>query len=264
VTIHHYPVVTVICDGEEVTATVEEGTVYETLSSLNISLGEEDIVSPDGNDLVTDGMKITVSRVTYEYSYEEVEIPYETEYVTDNDVFIGIEETTTEGVNGTKKITYKTTYVDGVPEATDVYDEEVTIEPVNEVITQGTRQVGYTEALTASVDTDNKTITTETGETYTYSKVIKMTATAYTYYPGENITSSGVPVQVGVVAALPSTLPQGTKVYIVSPYGTWEYGFATVGDKPARDILDLFMEEYDDCIQFGVKDAMVYILDTSN
>ena len=88
-----------------------------------------------------------------------------------------------------------------------------------------------------------------------------MTATAYTYTSGANITSSGVPAQVGVVAALPRTLPQGTRVYIVSPYGSWEYGVATVGDRPANDIIDLFMETYDECIQFGVRDALVYVLD---
>ena len=90
-----------------------------------------------------------------------------------------------------------------------------------------------------------------------------MTATAYTYSSNSkmNITSSGVPVQVGVVAALPSTIKPGTKVYIVSAYGTWEYGVATVGDTPGRDIIDLFMETESECRQFGVKDALVYILD---
>lgn len=117
-------------------------------------------------------------------------------------------------------------------------------------------------SVTCTVDTDAKTITTADGTVYNYSKAISMTATAYSYdaNPAMNITSSGVPVQVGVVAALPKTLPQGTKVYIVGASGTWEYGFATVGDKPGRDIVDLFMETEKQCINFGVRSATVYVV----
>lgn len=120
-----------------------------------------------------------------------------------------------------------------------------------------------TSSPSSSVNEEAGTITTSSGATYTYSKVLSMTATAYTYSSNSkmNITSSGVPVQVGVVAALPSTIPQGTKVYIVSAYGTWEYGIATVGDTPGTNIIDLFMETEKECRNFGVKDALVYILD---
>ncbi|MBR1841907.1 MAG: G5 domain-containing protein [Oscillospiraceae bacterium] len=117
-------------------------------------------------------------------------------------------------------------------------------------------------SVTCTVDTDAKTITTADGTVYNYSKSISMTATAYSYdsNPAMNITSSGVPVQVGVVAALPKTLPQGTKVYIVGASGTWEYGFATVGDKPGSDIIDLFMETEKQCNNFGVRSATVYVV----
>ena len=133
------------------------------------------------------------------------------------------------------------------------------------VSTTGTGSSGAksgVHSVTCTVDTDAKTITTADGTVYSYSKAISMTATAYSYdsNPAMNITSSGVPVQVGVVAALPKTLPQGTKVYIVGESGTWEYGFATVGDKPGRDIVDLFMETEKQCINFGVRSATVYVV----
>ena len=84
-----------------------------------------------------------------------------------------------------------------------------------------------------------------------------MTATAYY---GGGTTSSGAPAQVGIVAALPGVIPAGTRVYIVSPYGSWEYGVAVVGDTPGINVVDLYMDTYEECIQFGMRDALVYIL----
>lgn len=261
VTIHHNHMITVAYDGKETAALVGEGTVEKALNALDIALNDLDIVSSPLTDEVYEGMKITINRVTIDYTSEELEIGFETEYVDNPEAYEGVDEVLTEGKNGLETVTYKNTYVDGELSATEVANEEVIEEPVNEVIFRGTKEVVYSENLSAEVDADSKTITTESGEVFTYSKVITMKATAYTYHSGQNITYSGVPAQVGVVAALPSTIPQGSRVYIVSPQGTWEYGFATVGDKPARNILDLFMETYNECIQFGVKEALVYILD---
>ena len=54
----------------------------------------------------------------------------------------------------------------------------------------------------------------------------------------------------------------GTKVYIVSAYGDWEYGIAVVGDTGVKgNKIDLFYNTYDECIQFGRRDAIVYILE---
>ena len=99
------------------------------------------------------------------------------------------------------------------------------------------------------------------GTVYTYSKVLNMTATAYTFNSGANITASGAPAQVGIIAADLSYLPMGTVVYIVSASGSWEYGYAVVGDTGVSGaMVDLFYNTYDECIQFGVRDALVYVI----
>ncbi len=131
----------------------------------------------------------------------------------------------------------------------------------------GTGKSSYASGSSSEVSQNDTggVITTSSGKTYSYSKVVNLTATAYSYdyqRPAYNTTASGVPVQVGVVACNPSTLPMGTKVYIVSAYGSWEYGYAVVGDTGCRaGIIDLFMESEDECNVFGVRDALVYILD---
>ena len=106
-------------------------------------------------------------------------------------------------------------------------------------------------------------VTTMSGEQYVYTKAINMTATAYTYSNNElDITASGRPVQVGVVSADFSVIPMNTKVYIVAADGSWEYGYAIVGDTGVRgNTIDIFLETYDECINFGIRDAIVYILE---
>lgn len=90
-----------------------------------------------------------------------------------------------------------------------------------------------------------------------------MSASAYTTENSSNkVTASGEIARVGIVAADFSTLPMGTKVYIVSAYGDWEYGIAVVGDTGVKgNKIDLFYNTYDECIQFGRRDAIVYILE---
>lgn len=106
-------------------------------------------------------------------------------------------------------------------------------------------------------------ITTLSGEQYKYKKVLNMTATAYTYANNElDITASGVPVQVGVVAADFSVIPMNTKVYIAAADGSWEYGYAIVGDTGVSgNVIDIFLETEEECVVFGVKNAVVYILE---
>ena len=103
-------------------------------------------------------------------------------------------------------------------------------------------------------------MTTASGEELSYSKIIGIKAYAYTYSAG-SLTASGAPVQVGIVAMLRSTLPQGTRVYVVTNDGKYTYGPAVVGDVPGGDIIDLFFETAEECRQFGVRNATVYVLD---
>ena len=51
-------------------------------------------------------------------------------------------------------------------------------------------------------------------------------------------------------------------MYVVSNDGKYVYGFATAEDTGVRgNIIDLYMNTYSECVQFGVRDCTVYILD---
>ena len=90
-----------------------------------------------------------------------------------------------------------------------------------------------------------------------------MRGTAYT--TGGSVgtrTASGTTVHVGVVAVDRSVLPLGTKVYVVSNDGMYVYGFAVAEDTGVRgNTIDLYMDTNRECIQFGVRECTVYILD---
>jgi 3D (Asp-Asp-Asp) domain-containing protein len=92
-----------------------------------------------------------------------------------------------------------------------------------------------------------------------YAEAITMEATAYlpTDGGGSGITASGIPATYGVVAVDPNVIPLGTRLYIPG-YGeaiAADTGGAIVGNK-----IDLCMESYGECMAFGRRDVLVYVL----
>lgn len=274
--------VTLEADGEVREIRATGGTVGELLEEFDVTLGEEDIVSHAADAPLEDGMAVKIGRVTYKEVSEEEAIPHGTVYKDSDSLYKGTEETVTEGSDGVRRYTYRVKYIDGVETGRELVNQETVTEAVDTVIARGTKEKekpkpapaptpapstgnsssgsGGGSTQTHTVTEEAGTITTPSGEVFTYSKFLTMKATAYTFPPGA-ITSSGAEVQVGIVAALPSTLKPGTRVYIVTVDGQFVYGPAIVGDTPGSDIIDLFYDTLDECYQFGAQQAYVYILD---
>ena len=110
-------------------------------------------------------MEITVKRVTFEEVKETEEIDYETEREKDSSLEKGKERTKVEGEKGEKTTTYKITLVDGKEESREVVFEEVTKEPVNEVIRVGTK-----EKKSSGGDSSKKTEKKEDNSDKVYEK----------------------------------------------------------------------------------------------
>lgn len=274
--------VTVTADGETQAIRTTGGTVGDLLAKVGVSAGEEDILSHDEGTPVADGMEIRVHRVTYGEVVEEKSVAHGTKYEDSKDLEKGKEKTKTEGHDGLKRLTYKVKYLDGVETERELIDEETVTEAVDTVILRGTKvkttsssssktgSSGSSSKDSSSGSTTKKnghtvteeagTIISSSGEELSYSKIINIKAYAYNYPPG-SITASGAPVQVGIVAMLRSTLPQGTHVYVVTNDGKYTYGPAVVGDVPGGDIIDLFFDTLEECYAFGVRQAKVYVLD---
>ncbi|MBR4224422.1 MAG: hypothetical protein IKR73_06395 [Oscillospiraceae bacterium] len=96
-----------------------------------------------------------------------------------------------------------------------------------------------------------------------YTAVHHGRACAYTAGPSA-LMSTGKTVFQGYVAVDPNIIPYGSQLYIVADDGQ-VYGYAIAADTgysvKVHDILvDLFMSEYNDCIQWGNKNVSIYVL----
>lgn len=93
---------------------------------------------------------------TFEKVEESTTIPFERTALNDANIDVGQTAVTTAGVNGTKVTTYRVTYVDGEEVSREVVSEVVTVAPVNEVTSTGTRQPAPPPAPVPLVQPANK------------------------------------------------------------------------------------------------------------
>nr|WP_053217813.1 LysM peptidoglycan-binding domain-containing protein [Virgibacillus senegalensis] len=73
--------------------------------------------------------------------------------------------------------------------------------------------------------------------------------------PGYGITASGTEVEEGRTIACPSSFSFGTKVYI--PYFDKTFTCEDRGSAITKGRLDVYMEDVEDALEFGVKELKV-------
>ena len=108
-------------------------------------------------------------------------------------------------------------------------------------------------------------IVTEAGEVRPYKQIVNVLATAYSTEGWKNKhTFTQTLAKVGTVAVDPSVIPLGSELYITSLDGKeWVYGLAVAEDTGSLiqgKRIDLFFDTQEECINFGVSDALVYVL----
>ena len=254
--------VTVNHNGETVTAKARAETVAELLERLHITPSPLEMVAVEFGD---EGAVLTIdSELTY---YDQVEEPasYETVRVANSSLPKGTEKVVQEGADGVRTSIYEVVWSGG-QEISRQFVEELESTAVNEIIEYGTA-VASTTAGVASVSKNadgSGTLTLTDGTTLNFSGVKSMTATAYTAGHGgaDYTTATGTFVKVGTVAVDKSVIPLGTKLYIVAADGSVVYGTAVAADTGVRgNIVDLYYDTYQQCINFGRRTCNVYILE---
>lgn len=242
-----------VCDGgqDAVTRYAVDGTVASLLDAYGYELGELDEVSPSLDSEVTANMTVQIDRIVHEdYSYTE-EIAFETAYEPSGSLYSGTQKVSVEGVAGEKIVNQTIVYRNGVEEERITVCEQVTREPVTQVILQGTRERSVPAVASAGAGV----LALSDGTQLSYSAVYNGTATAYTY-TGNNTATGTVPAY-GTVAVDPSVIPLGTRMYIPG------YGYCVARDtggaiKGTR--IDLFFESYAQAIRWGRRSVTIYIL----
>ena len=256
--------VTVRRGGETITATAQAETVEQFLTRMDIIPGPLEMV---GIELMEGSVALTISDhlTVYERVTEQAE--HGTVYRSTPDLPKGQERVARKGVDGQHTAIYEQTWVSGQL-VTSQYVEEITSTSVDEIVEQGT-------AVT-SVDADDKVVNVTTnadgsgyltfasGGTMKFSKAVQVTATAYTAgYDGvDYTTATGTFVHKGVAAVDKRVFPLGSNLYVMAK--GMEYGLTKAEDTGMKgQKIDLYLESYQQCIQFGRRSATVYLLENS-
>lgn len=259
--VQHFDRVEVAADGDLRSIYTRSRTVGAVLAEAGITVESLDKLSHSPEAAVTNGMRVTVTRVAQETVEESEPIPYETVYVTD--AGLNPDERRVEpGSEGTLHREVLIVYENGVEVSRSVVREWVDPEPKNEVVSIGPERPApvYVEATPAAAATEQQVVSIAVENRAAPASVAEAesgaesepecsrTLTVYaTWYnaassgkpkssPGYGITATGVPVTKGIVAVDPKVIPLGTRMYVPG------YGYAVAADTGGAikgNIIDL-------------------------
>jgi uncharacterized protein YabE (DUF348 family) len=131
--------VTVTVDGSTRTLISAKTTVAALLAEAGITTNPTDQISVPLDTRPTDGLSIVIVRVSNVQLLTTTSIPFTSTTKNDSSVLIGTKVVTQQGENGTLASTYELTFTDGVQTAKTLVDQQVTVAPVPQITTIGTK-----------------------------------------------------------------------------------------------------------------------------
>lgn len=267
--LYNFPVYIVYGD-KTLEVSVCKGTVGDAIKKAGFTVDEFDFIEPALDTNLTKNQYIDFTDINYVSGVYTESIPYMVQTLYSPDTEKGVKKTITAGVNGLREISYTEKIVNGVSVEKTVTGSTVVAAAVNakEVIgTKVTAGNGLTNYDVNSISVLNPPFTINldaNGNPTSYVSKMTVRATAYTY-TGNNC-STGVAPKPGYIAVNPKVIPYGTKMYIKSPDGSIIYGYAVAADtggfiKKYPTGVDLFMATRSACVNFGVRNMEIYILE---
>lgn len=235
----------VYVDGETLEIQTAESNIEDMLEAENITLNEDDKLSIPADTLITEDLKLKVTRVETKDIVETQALDYQTVVKNDDSMDKGMSKVVQEGTQGEKEVTVKVIYEDGVEVERKVVGEKITKEPTSKVVHQGT--LSY---VALSRGGDSKLY---------YKQALSVKASAYA---GDGITATGTvpkrnPSGLSTIAVDPRVIPLGTKVYVEG------YGYAVAEDTGGaikNNKIDIFMNSTRECYQWGVRTVNLYVV----
>ncbi len=231
--------VKVLADGQVKTIYTTPVSIQKVIAQAGFKLGEKDIVKTLPVAKVKPNQEIELIRVSEQEVKIEEPVPFGVERVDDPTLEKGLTRTVTPGKNGVARNTVRITFYNGQEGKREIIASEVLAQPQNKVLAMGS----ITEVSRG-------------GDRMDFREAKFMQASAYTYTGYR--TATGVNPAVGMVAVDPSVIPMGTRLYIEG------YGYARAADTGGAvkgDKIDLFMEEYSQCVNWGRRMVKVYMLE---
>lgn len=139
--------VSILADGKATKTTTTAATVADVLKDAGVSLGASDRLSQPGNAHVVNDMVIKVSRVdSGKTDATSEDVPFETLASESADLPKGEKNVTQAGVPGKVDKMFKLVLVDGREASRTLVSENVTVQPVTEKVTVGTKEKPKAEA----------------------------------------------------------------------------------------------------------------------
>lgn len=230
--------VKVNADGKEKTIYTTRVSIKKAISLAGFKLGDKDIIKTLPAIKVSPNQEIEIIRVAEKEMQVEESLPYGDERVDDPTLEKGLTKTVKAGIKGIARNTIKVTFYNGNEGKREIIATETLVQPQNRVVAMG--------SITA---------VSRGGERMDIREAKYMQASAYTYTGFR--TATGLNPAVGMVAVDPSVIPMGSRLYIEG------YGYARAADTGGAvkgNTIDLFMEEYNQCINWGRRTVKVYIL----
>lgn len=252
--------VTIYRDEEVLTAKTQRETVIALLGRMGIRPSPLEMVTVD-----TSGghVEIRIGEEIIYYDRVSEVTAYETQRIPNPALAEGTEVVVRAGQNGVCSSIYEVVLSHG-EEISRQLVEQTDSTAVSEIIEYGTA-TGIQEPV-SHVETHpdgSGTVHFVSGNTVNFTSTKDMTATAYTAGHGGAgyITALGTDLHVGVVAVDKKVIPLRTKVLVVTDSGI-VYGPAVAEDTGVRgDVIDLYMDSYQECMEFGRRGCTVYILE---
>lgn len=249
--------VTLKYDGVTKNVDTQSKTVGELLSEYGVKLSGMDRLANGVtvNTKIKDNLIVSVIRVVEKKVTETVTIPYKTATVKTDSILKGFTQAAKKGSNGKREDTYTIVTENGKEVSKTLTSSVVIKEAVDSITYVGTKT--YT-TFSSSFELNHK-----------YTKTINVKAVAYNLEgmtnrkPGDKyygMTANGSKVRAGIIAVDRKVIPVGTKVYVEILNGP-DYGYAIAADVGVSgNTIDLYLNSERECINFGRRNAKVYIL----
>ncbi len=200
--------VSLLADGVLYRTRTQSNRVGDVLAEVGVGFSGLDEVYPPLDAELYPDMQIQIVRVREEIEFEDEIAPFDTLWEGDRDLLI---DTLQErpGAYGITRERYRVLYRDGEEVARTLEDVWEAQEPRDRVRVYGQKIVP-------------RTFVDDTGEEFTYWRVIRMRATSYSAatagvspsVPWYGYTRTGDRMRKGVVAVDPAIVPLRTRVYV--------------------------------------------------
>lgn len=238
--------VTVRYDGRHFSVSTAGETVASVLARTGFESRVGDRIAPRPDTATYADMEITVLRSISAFDTVTESIDYDTITRENHNMNAGTSVVLQKGEPGSVISVYEVITVDNKVVLRELVSTSY-VEPVSEIVEVGTRG----------------TVKTFDGTVLAYSRRLECTATAYTTERWTKKTNAlGNIARVGTIATDPKVIPYRSMVYVVAANNKWEYGVARVEDSGGfrGNHVDLYFDTYDECINFGKRKCVVYVL----